>query len=203
MMNQRWLFALGIIACVLASGIGFVFVPNWQFRDLKAFRDEDGYDHPYEPYGAQKLGRKVYIDLGCLYCHSQQVRSASFGADIDRGWGTRRSVARDYIYDNPPLLGTMRTGPDLANIGTRQPSRNWHVLHLYNPRITSPGSIMPPHPFLFVRHDVGGAPIPKQAVMLPASWSPKPAYLVPVQRAEWLIEYLRGMDHTYPLPEAK
>ena len=30
----------------------------------------------------------------------------------------RRTVARDYIFDNPPLLGSSRIGPDLANVGS-------------------------------------------------------------------------------------
>jgi cytochrome c oxidase cbb3-type subunit 2 len=202
MMNSRIPFALGVILCVLASTMGFVIVPNWQFKDLKPYANEMGYTHPYEPYGAQKQGREVYVDLGCIYCHSQQVRAANFGADIDRGWGTRRSVPRDYIYDNPPLMGTMRTGPDLHNIGARQPSRDWHALHLYNPQITSPGSIMPPHPFLFKKQNVNGA-VPKEAILLPAKFAATPAYIVPTKRAEVLIEYLKGLDHTYELPEAK
>ena len=61
---------------------------------------------------------------------------------------------------------------------------------------------MPPHPFLFEQHNVNGQ-VPKRAVMLPPKWSPKPAYILPSDRAELLIEYLRGLDHTYPLPEAK
>ena len=35
----------------------------------------------------------------------------------------------------------MRTGPDLLNIGARQPSVDWHLLHLYNPRAVVEGSI--------------------------------------------------------------
>ena len=46
-------------------------------------------------------------------------------------------------------MGTMRTGPDLSNIGVRNPSETWHYLHLYNPQITSEGSNMPPFRFLF------------------------------------------------------
>ena len=37
-----------------------------------------------------------------------------------RGWGKRRSVARDYIFTERPMLGKTRVGPDLANIGSRQ-----------------------------------------------------------------------------------
>lgn len=77
---------------------------------------------------------RVYQHNGCMYCHTQQVRSEKFGdwwdangehktgADIKRSYGLRRTVSRDYIYDNPTMLGTMRTGPDLANIGV-QPVR--------------------------------------------------------------------------------
>ena len=67
-------------------------------------------------------GRKVYMANGCIYCHSQQVRPDYGGADIIRKWGDRRSAPRDYIFDRPVLLGKMRMGPDLANIGKRAPA---------------------------------------------------------------------------------
>ena len=37
-------------------------------------------------------------------------------------WGDRRSAPRDYIFDRPALLGKMRMGPDLANIGKAAPA---------------------------------------------------------------------------------
>ena len=43
------------------------------------------------------------------------------GSDIERKWGKRRSAPRDYIFDRPVLLGKMRMGPDLANVGKRPP----------------------------------------------------------------------------------
>jgi cytochrome c oxidase cbb3-type subunit 2 len=51
----------------------------------------------------------------------QQVRADYAGSDIERGWGTRRSAPRDYIFDRPVLIGRMRIGPDLANVGKRAP----------------------------------------------------------------------------------
>src|SRR3546814_16494328 len=75
----------------------------------------------------------VYIEQGCLYCHSQQPRSADQAPDDERGWG-RASVASDYAYDHPHLMGTMRTGPDLLNVGPRLPSRDWPTTHLNQPR---------------------------------------------------------------------
>ena len=43
----------------------------------------------------------------------------------------------------------MRTGPDLMNIGVRQPSEQWHLGHLFQPRAFVPGSNMPSFPYLF------------------------------------------------------
>ena len=100
-------------------------------------------------------------------------------------------------------MGTMRTGPDLHNIGARQSSSDWHYLHLYNPQITSPGSIMPPHAFLFQKHEADGHPMPKGAVAIPAKFADKPAYIVPTERAQALVEYLKSLDHSYDVPEAK
>ena len=127
-MNRTFLLLAGILATVFASFAGLVLTPNWQMSSLRPYVDENtGVAHPVQYFGDNLKGRDVYVDLGCMYCHSQQVRSGKFGADIDRGWGTRRSVARDYIFDNPHLMGTMRTGPDLHNIGARQTSSNWQI----------------------------------------------------------------------------
>ena len=65
------------------------------------------------------------------------------GSDLDHGWGVRRSVAEDFLYDNPVQLGGLRAGPDLANIGLRSPDANWHLLHLYAPRSVNTDSKMP------------------------------------------------------------
>ena len=93
-----------------------------------------------KPYTSVQLtGRQVYIANGCVYCHSQQPRDIKQAPDASRGWG-RASIAADYAYDTPHLLGTMRTGPDLLNIGARQPSKDWHLGHLYQP-LDDPGLI--------------------------------------------------------------
>ena len=100
--------------------------------------------HPERWFGDAKQGREIYISQGCIYCHTQQVREKGYGGDIKRGWGNRRSVPRDYIFDHPHQLGTMRTGPDLASIAARQPSRLNGTRCIYTiTQITSPGSVMP------------------------------------------------------------
>ncbi len=71
------------------------------------------------------------------------------GADIARGWGIRRSVAADYLYDDPVQPGSLRAGPDLANLGVRDPDLNWQLVHLYAPQAVAKNSAMPPFRFLF------------------------------------------------------
>jgi cytochrome c oxidase cbb3-type subunit 2 len=154
-------------------------------------------------FGEAHAGRDVYINQGCIYCHSQQVRMKGYGADIRRGWGTRRSVPRDYLFDRPHQLGTMRTGPDLASIGARQPSRDWHALHLYDPQITSPGSVMPRFEYLFEEIKRGVTP-PGEAVKIPAGYqNGEVAYILPNRRGRALIEYLKRLNQSFPLPEAQ
>jgi cytochrome c oxidase cbb3-type subunit 2 len=194
-----WLY-VGVLATVLASFAGLVTVPELQLASLEPVTDEEGRDHPTEPTGLVAEGRGVYKGLGCIYCHSQQVRPPGFGADLDRGWGVRRTVARDHIFDQPPLLGTMRTGPDLANIGVRQPSDNWHLLHLYQPQITSAGSIMPPFAFLFEERPVE-VEVPYDALQFPPDWGRPDVVVVPAREAKALVAYLKSLDASYAVPE--
>ena len=46
-------------------------------------------------------------------------------------------------------FGVFTDCADLASIAARQPSVEWHALHLYDPQITSPGSVMPRFNYLF------------------------------------------------------
>ena len=150
-----------------------------------------------KPYtDLQQIGRQAYIANGCVYCHSQQPRDIKQAPDATRGWG-RASVAGDYAYDTPHLLGTMRTGPDLLNIGARQPSKDWHLGHLYQPRAYTPGSIMPPYPFLFeVRQ--GEAKPGETVVNLPPSFAKAGEVVVARPQALALVSYLLSLDRTYP-----
>ena len=93
---------------------------------------------------AAKRGREIYIREGCTVCHTQFVRELP----VDAAWG-RGSVAGDYALEAPPLLGTQRTGPDLANVGRRQSGDTWNLIHLYNPRAVVATSVMPGYPWYF------------------------------------------------------
>lgn len=201
-MNRTFWLAIGIFLTIAASLTGFIVIPNWQFQAAKPVVKADGTQYPVPVFGEALKGRKVYIDQGCIYCHSQQVRMKGYGADIRRGWGTRRSVPRDYLYDRPHQLGTMRTGPDLANIGVRQPSKDWHALHLYDPQITSPGSVMPGFAYLF-QEIKGSEAKPADAIKVPASYKGGAVgYIVPTERGQALIAYLKSLNQSFPLPEA-
>ncbi|MCP2044449.1 cbb3-type cytochrome c oxidase subunit II [Pontibacter sp. HSC-36F09] len=107
-----------------------------------------------EPLSAAALeGKALYVANGCVACHTQQVRNL----DMDKVWGKRPSIAADYADEQrtdlwrntATLMGTERTGPDLADVGNRQPSAEWNLLHLYQPRAVVAESIMPAYPWLF------------------------------------------------------
>jgi cytochrome c oxidase cbb3-type subunit 2 len=208
-MNRGPLIFLGIFVALAFSWTGIVLTNQIQYGGLTPYYDaNEGKTFPDQPSGLAERGRLVYQDLGCLYCHSQQVRRPGFGADTERGWGERQSVARDYVYEQRVFLGTMRTGPDLRNIGARQPSADWHYLHLLDPQLTSPGSIMPPFRFLYEYRQVVGERSPR-TLNLPADYAKQHGYdrhgyeLVPTPRAEVLVAYLMSLRDTYEFPEAK
>ena len=209
-MNRISLIMVGVLATVVASMFGLVLVPSWQFQRMQPQEivAADGaksiYPTALDAY-REAPGKEVYRSMGCIYCHSQQVRPEGFGADIDRGWGKRRSVPRDYVLQNPPYLGTMRTGPDLANVSTRQPSEEWHYLHLFDPRSTSPGSVMPAFRFLFSTHTKS---IPKTApgipvFKLPDTYAGEPTWIVPSERAMSLVAYLKTLEQAHALEDVQ
>jgi cbb3-type cytochrome oxidase cytochrome c subunit len=114
---------LGIFGTFAFSWMGLTVIPNWQIGHLNPQSDEEGTDiYPQPQSGMFERGARVYVANGCVYCHSEQVRPEYAGADIERGWGNRRSAPRDYIFERQVLLGKMRMGQDLANIGARAPA---------------------------------------------------------------------------------
>jgi cytochrome c oxidase cbb3-type subunit 2 len=185
---RTYLFFLGVLTTVFLGWAALVGIPDIIISEVKPAEG-------LQRYTAEQLyGRSIYIREGCIYCHSQQTRPRGFGADQERFWG-RPSVPADYVYDKPHLLGTMRTGPDLLNIGARQPSEDWHFLHLYNPRIVTPWSIMPPFPWLFEEKETAG-PYDK-ILSLPDSIAPKGKVVVPTREGKALVAYLLSLDRTY------
>jgi cytochrome c oxidase cbb3-type subunit 2 len=202
-MNRSTPVLAGVVGTVVASYLGLVVVPNWQLDGLEPVQLQNGEIYPRALSDSAERGRDVYVDLGCVYCHSQQVRQGDFGSDFSRGWGRRASVPLDYEHAETPLFGTMRTGPDLRNIGGRQPSRDWHYLHLYNPQITSEGSNMPPFRFLFdvvPVDDFGTSGPPPEVLDLPEEYAIDDHYVVPTERGRDLVDYLLSLSYDAELP---
>lgn len=144
-------------------------------------------------------GKAVFIANGCVACHTQQVRNVA----MDKPWGDRPGLAADYagihrtdIWRNTAtLMGTERTGPDLTNIGNRQPSKDWNLVHLFNPRIVVKESIMPAYSWLFTtkkdpeKNDI--------IVNVPAEFSNgEDGKVIATREALYLIAYLQSLKQT-------
>ena len=151
----------------------------------------------------EAAGRAVYVENGCIACHSQQVREV----EMDKVFGTRPSIPADYagnhrmdVWRNTAnLLGSERTGPDLTAIGERQPSDDWHLLHLYQPRAVVKESIMPSYSFLFEEKEYlakGDIEVKVPAEFLRHKFKK----IVPTKKALQLVAYLKSLKQT-KLPE--
>jgi cbb3-type cytochrome oxidase cytochrome c subunit len=186
---------LGIFGTFAFSWAGLILIPNYQIGHLDPQMDEDGNDaYPAPKSGMAERGRRIYAANGCVYCHSQQVRADDAASDIDRKWGERRSAPRDYLFERPVLLGKMRMGPDLANIGKRAPVEDQNA----PPSSTTAASPAPgtspstspaasaspaaspavtaaPSPAVAAAPSVSPAALPTKAVAAASSPSPAPA----------------------------
>lgn len=121
---------------------------------------------PYTPL--ELAGRDIYIREGCVGCHSQMVRP--FRSETER-YG-EYSKSGEFIYDRPFLWGSKRTGPDLHRVGGKYPD-SWHFNHMLEPESISPGSIMPPYPWL-IRDELGLESLPKRISVLRTLGTPYP-----------------------------
>lgn len=131
-----------------------------------------------------------------------ELHIVATGPDMARGWGKRRNVAADYLYDWPVMLGSQRVGPDLANVGARLPDANWQMRHLYAPQAEVKGSIMPSYQFLFEKRKIGRVPSP-DALQLSGDFAPPAGYeIVPKPAAIQLAAYLLSLKSDAPLYEA-
>jgi cbb3-type cytochrome oxidase cytochrome c subunit len=131
-----------------------------------------------------------------------ELHLVPIGPDIERGWGTRRTVAQDFIADATVMPGSMRIGPDLANVGARLPDLNWQLAHLYNPAAVTEKSPMPAYRFLFERRKIRKQRSP-DALQLEGKFAPAEGYeIVPKPEAKALAAYLISLRSDTPLYEA-
>lgn len=153
-----------------------------------------------KPLSADAIkGKALYIANGCVACHTQQVRNV----DMDKVWGARPSIAADYAdihrtdfwRNTATLMGTERTGPDLTNIGNRQPGIDWNLVHLYNPRIVVKESVMPAYTWLF---EIKKVPAKGDVVVnVPKEFlKGKEGKVVATKEALQLVAYLQSLKQT-------
>lgn len=202
MKNGLTLF-LGVFATLAVSWAGLLLTAHRQIGSLGQFKDPiEETINPQPLSGLADQGRLVYQDLGCVTCHTQQVRYGETGTDIKRGWGVRASYARDYIRDQTTLIGQSRLGPDLRNVGARTYA-NAEYFHqiLYAPASVAPGTNKPAHAFLYEVRPLAGNQAAYKAIKLPGKHAPGAGLeVVPTHRAEALVAYLLSLKDTYDYP---
>lgn len=188
--NHKYLFGAATLLFVVLTVL-VAIIPALNNQELSSPLD---YSASLKPEVLK--GKEVFVANGCVACHSQQVRNV----EMDKIFGSRPSVAADYSHmtrmdtwrNTATLMGTERTGPDLTDIGTRQPSQEWNLVHLYNPRIVVAESIMPSYPFLF---EYKLNPTDEDVVVnIPIEYAKdKNKKVVATQEALHLIAYLQSL----------
>ncbi len=136
---------------------------------------------------ALRVGRDTYIAEGCWHCHSQYVRPVS-NEDVRFGPVSRASEYQNELQV-PVLFGTRRVGPDLTR-EAKVRSNDWHAAHFWDPRSTSPLSVMPRYPWFFdPPRTPGGAP------------QPNLRGLSLIAYVQWLGSWTRRPDWSFREPE--
>ncbi len=205
MKNGLVLFFGGFAVLGLSAAAVLLAAHN-QFGSLTQYKDPvEETLHPAPLTGLADRGRMVYQDLGCIACHTQQVRRDGFGGDIARQWGSRQSVSRDYIREKTVFLGHSRLGPDLRNVGGRTyATPEYFYQLLYAPESLAAGTGKPGYPFLFEVRPIRPGQASPHALKLSGRAAPPAGHeVVPTARAVALVAYLRSLNDTYEYPEAR
>ena len=206
-MNNLAKFTIGIFLTLGMAWLAFVVGARSQFGDLvptsEVLEDDgsvpvDAELFPTSLSGMAKQGAEEYAALGCVTCHTQQVRRVEAGFDVERGWGKRPSAPRDYVLQEHVLLGNSRIGPDLANVGLREHSDNWLHQHLFEPQSIFPSSLCPPSPFLYQQID---EPVKSDIEIVSNENADGNRFVRPTVRASRLVSYLQELKQDYELPE--
>lgn len=190
--NHRNLVATSLLIFVFLSILIAVY-PAYELQDTEPLPTMS------ELTPLEREGLEVYVSENCMACHTQQVRNI----EMDQMWGKRPSIPSDYYYSkqrmdiwrqSPSLLGSERTGPDLTDIGNRQPSDDWHLMHLFNPRVVVGESVMPSYPWLFIEKSEEQISEDDVVVAVPAENLSDPSKkLVAGRKALALVSYLKSL----------
>jgi len=192
----------------LYTTAGLFFLVLTFFTAIKPALDNQQNNAPLpntQPLSGDAMeGKNIYIREGCVGCHTQQVRNVA----MDKMFGTRPGIAADYAHmkrisiwvNTATLMGTERTGPDLTDVGNRQPSKDWNLMHLYNPRSVVPQSIMPSYSWLF---EIKETPSDSDVVVsMPEEFmNGQTGKVVAKKEVLQLLAYIQSLKQA-PLPEA-
>jgi cytochrome c oxidase cbb3-type subunit 2 len=202
-MNNGPLLFLGLFASMAISWGAFILGPQLQLGNLQPGQTVGltniSVSYPNNLPGEAHQGAQVYRANGCASCHTEQVRPAALGSDLSRGWGIRRSVAHDYIFEDPVMLGGLRVGPDLADAGARMDA-GAVLIRLYDPRIINvlahipdAHSVMPSYRYLFAIRKIGRNPSSNALVVPPPFAAPEGYEIVPRPAAYALAAYVANL----------
>ena len=218
-------FILGLSASFGVAWLSIVVIPFFKMRNLEPVRLDEAKDGATGIFYPKRTGRiadgsRVYAQNGCYLCHSQLVRPTYAGNDLfrpdwgglksdgDRGDTRRETNAYDFIGEKFAHIGVTRMGPDLSNLGRRldalqakgESPEAWLYRFLYNPRSNPEhwNSTCPPHPFLFVKHEIKGSPSPDA---LPVNVGGG-FEIIPGPDAKALVSYLLSLKKDHKLPAA-
>jgi len=99
-------------------------------------------------------GRTIFEREGCWWCHTLLPEET-------QDWQTfgRPPLVGDLNGQSPTTFGSDRKAPDLLHVGSRNSSREWMIMHMFNPRLVQPHSIMPRFDYLWGDKDASGKPI--------------------------------------------
>jgi len=99
-------------------------------------------------------GKTMFVREGCWWCHTLLPEETQdwqvFGAPPMLG---------DFNGESPTAFGSDRKAPDLLHVGSRNASREWMMMHFFNPRLVQPHSIMPRFDYLWGDKDADGKKI--------------------------------------------
>ncbi len=195
---------VGLLLASASSWCGMVLAPLVQWRDLQPEKDEGTATYyPSRRSGLAEQGSEVYRAMGCFHCHTQIIRGRGLGMDLEKGLGTRRSVAIDFLYDHTVMPGETRLGPDLANFGVRSRkagdtngalARRSILVKLFDPRSVNSASIMPSYAHLFEVRKISRTPSPEALVLSPGAGAQSGFEVVPKPEAIALAAYLTSLD---------
>jgi len=115
-------------------------------QTLAAVPDQD------RSYAAQ--GRTLFEREGCWWCHTLLPEET-------QDWQTfgRPPLVGDLNGQSPTTFGSDRKAPDLLHVGSRNSSREWMMMHFFDPRLVQPHSIMPRFDYLWGKVDANGKTI--------------------------------------------